>query len=160
MITATIEATAERTGEVLADLTTYPEWLPIVSAVTANDDGSWFVTLRARLGPFARSKRLRMVRADADTANSTNSETNVSETNIGETNIGETNTVRFVRAETDGRDHAAWVLAANVEPVDGTTCHATVELHYGGTLWSAPLEGALASAEDEAIDRLSEYLRG
>lgn len=144
MIEATIDAPAERTRRALADLTTYPEWLPIVSAVSANDDDSWTVTLRARLGPLARSKRLRMIRENQPAQTSTDAESGI----------------RFVRAETDGRDHAAWVLAADVDPIDDTSCTATVRLHYSGTLWSAPLEAALASAEGAATQRLSEYLSG
>lgn len=136
MIEATVEASADTTRTALADLTTYPEWLSLVSAVTANDDDSWFVTLKARLGPLARSKRLRMVRD------------------------GTGDEIRFVREETDGRDHAAWNLSAAVDPVDDERCRATVRLHYGGTLWSTPLESALTAAENKATKRLSEYLRG
>ena len=50
------------------DLAHYPEWLDIVPRATPveardGDPGpAWSVDLRGRLGPFARSKRLRMVR--------------------------------------------------------------------------------------------------
>ncbi|HEX7443496.1 MAG TPA: hypothetical protein VF320_06400, partial [Acidimicrobiales bacterium] len=51
------------------DLGTYPAWLEIVERAEAtathpDDDGdaAWLVDLRGRLGPLARSKRLRMVR--------------------------------------------------------------------------------------------------
>ena len=50
------------------DLGGYPDWLEIVVAAVpveaaAGDEGpAWSVELRGRVGPLARSKRLRMVR--------------------------------------------------------------------------------------------------
>ena len=119
----------------LADLSTYPAWLTLVTAVEPDGDEAWLVTLRARLGPFARSKRLRMVR----TALSDDS-------------------VRFERQETDDRDHADWLLTAGLEQIDDTTSDVTVHLHYSGALWSAPLEMVLSSFEGSAADQLSTYL--
>ncbi len=123
----------------LADLTTYSSWLSLVAAVEpdgkANGHAAWLVTLRARLGPLARSKRLRMVR-----------------TELNETSV------RFERAETDRRDHAAWVLTAVLEPLVQGGSEVKVHLHYGGALWSAPLEIVLASFEGSAGERLSAYL--
>lgn len=84
----------------------------------------------------------------------------VRESGAADHSASDSTAIRFVRAETDEREHAAWVLAAEVEPLTSSTCMATVKLHYGGTLWSAPLEKALASAEGDATKRLSEYLRG
>ena len=58
----------------LADLATYTHWLTLVSAaepVDPDEDGglgntgnppTWNVTIKAQLGPLARSKRLRMTR--------------------------------------------------------------------------------------------------
>ena len=124
----------------LADLGTYPSWLSLVTAAepdSGTDDDAWHVTLRARLGPLARSKRLRMVR-----------------THLTETSV------RFDRAETDGRDHAEWILRAGLEPTAPGTCDVLVHLHYGGALWSTPLEVVLATFEGSAADRLSTYLAG
>jgi len=134
-ITATVEASPAVTMAALADLNTYPEWLTLVSGATADGDNAWLVTLKARLGPLARSKRLRMIRTELTS-----------------------DSVRFERQETDGRDHAEWVLTANLEPVDPTTSEVKVHLHYGGALWSAPLEIVLASFEGSAADRLGAYL--
>lgn len=120
----------------LADLSTYPEWLSLVNAAEPDADDTWLVTLRARLGPLARSKRLRMVRTEVDDTH-----------------------VRFERQEVDGRDHAAWVLTASLEETDSTTCDVKVHLHYGGALWTAPLEIVLKSFEGSAADRLSAYLQ-
>ena len=134
----------------LADLGTYPEWLSLVHAAEPVDDAVWNVTLQARLGPLARSKRLRMRR-----------------THLDETRV------RFERAETDERNHADWTLEASVQPsnpqsnnalstnAQSTNAQSTnviVALHYGGALWSAPLEIALASFEGSAAERLSTFL--
>ena len=44
------------------DLDHYPQWMGLVHGVTRESESTWSVELRARVGPFARSKRLRMVR--------------------------------------------------------------------------------------------------
>ena len=75
--------------DALADLGTYPAWLGLVTAAEPDGDNTWVVTLRARLGPLARSKRLRMVRTERSA-----------------------DSVRFERREVDGRDHSEWVLSA------------------------------------------------
>ncbi len=134
-ISAVVEATPSVTMAALADLGTYPAWLTLVSGALPDGTDAWLVTLKARLGPLARSKRLRMVRTELTT-----------------------NSVRFERQETDGRDHAEWVLTAGLTPLDTATSSAQVHLHYGGALWSAPLEIVLASFEGSAADRLSAYL--
>lgn len=129
-ITATIDADPDRIIETLADLTTYPNWLDLVAAVEPDGDQAWLVTLRARLGPLARSKRLRMVRAHLDDTS-----------------------VRFERVEVDMRDHAEWTLSADV--TEGTV---QVHLHYSGDLWTAPVERALVGYERRAAAALTEYL--
>lgn len=135
-ISATVDAAPDTTMTALADLGTYPEWLSLVHSAEVVDETTWNVTLRARLGPLARSKRLRMQRTHLDATR-----------------------VRFERAETDGRDHADWTLEATVSSGDAPT-DVVVALHYGGALWSAPLEIALASFEGSAADRLSTFLAG
>lgn len=132
-----MSASPERTIAALADLGTYPAWLSIVSAAEpiADETATWDVTLRARLGPLARSKRLRMTRTMLDDEQ-----------------------VRFERNEVDGRDHAEWVLTARVDPADRGGSDVTVDLHYGGSLWSTPLEMALASVEGSAADGLDAHL--
>jgi len=134
-ISASVDASPEAIVRTLGDLATYPAWLDLVTAAQPDGDEAWLVTLRARLGPLARSKRLRMVRTHIDESS-----------------------VRFERAETDGRDHAPWVLTASMKP--GSNGHTDVEvhLHYGGALWSAPLEIVLSTFEGSAADRLAAYL--
>ena len=111
------------------DLGRYPRWLDIVprAAEAEARDGdpgpAWSVDLRGRLGPFARSKRLRMVRTVHDPPGR----------------------VRFERLEHDGRQHAGWVLSAEVAPVDGGS-RLSMHLHYGGGL-GGPLVERLLSEE-------------
>ena len=121
-------ASADDVFEQLATLDRYPAWMRLVHRVEAlpPDDGrpAWRVELRARVGPFARSKQLRMVRTVHEPPHR----------------------VRFERAQDDDRDHAAWILAATVEEVDGGA-RVVTELTYSGKLWgSSVLERVL---EDE-----------
>lgn len=118
------------------DLGRYPQWLDIVpraSAVEAHaeDPGpAWSVDLRGRLGPFARSKRLRMART-----------------------VHEPGRVRFERVEHDGRQHAAWVLAAEVT-AHGDESRLSMHLHYGGSLGGPLVERLLADEITRSKPRL------
>lgn len=107
--------------ELVADLASYPDWLGLVVSAVPDADGdadgpAWIVELRGRIGPFARSKRLRMVRTIDDRPNH----------------------VRFERVETDGRRHADWRLEALVEPV-GTGADLTMKLRYDGNRFAPVL---------------------
>ena len=113
------------------DLTRYPEWLDIVPKVVPAGDGSWQVDLRGRIGPFARSKRLRMVRSRHEPPT----------------------TVRFERAESDGRQHSPWILDATVEP-RGDGSRLTMHLHYGGGLFGPVLEKVLGDEIERSRPRL------
>lgn len=114
------------------DLTRYPAWLDIVPRAVATDDGhAWLVDLRGRLGPLARSKRLRMVRTACDAPSS----------------------VRFEREELDGRSHSPWVLDATVEP-HGDGSRLTMRLHYGGGLFGPVLERLLKDEIERSRTRL------
>ncbi|HEY9558253.1 MAG TPA: SRPBCC family protein [Acidimicrobiales bacterium] len=119
------------------DLERYPSWLDIVPRAVpvdphADDVGpAWAVDLRGRFGPFARSKRLRMVRTVHD----------------------EPGSARFERAEHDGREHSAWVLDAAIEPLaDGS--RLTMRLHYGGRLWMPALDRLLGDEIERSRPRL------
>lgn len=141
-ITATVEADPSVTIAALADLSVYSHWLTLVSAAEPIDDAeppTWNVTIKAQLGPLARSKRLRMARTELEEAR-----------------------VKFERAEVDGRNHAEWILEAFVVPsatIDGGS-DVLVHLYYGGALWSMPLELVLATFEGTAGARLDTYLTG
>ncbi|MGI9595664.1 MAG: SRPBCC family protein, partial [Acidimicrobiales bacterium] len=151
---AVTEASPDDLFDVVGDLTTYPHWLDVVSEAepTDEDDEAWLVTLRARVGPFSRSKRLRMVRAVHARAPS-----------------AEVSTVRFERRETDGRRHSDWVLGAEVGPAaqvgpaaggDGPMIsEVRLELIYDGSMWSGMLDGVLGAAADRATAKLQAYVK-
>ncbi|HEX4984164.1 MAG TPA: SRPBCC family protein [Ilumatobacteraceae bacterium] len=106
--------------EHVGDLDRYPSWMRLVHAAERVDDpqgrSAWTVELRARIGPLARSKRLRMVRSDAIPGQ----------------------LVVFERAELDGRVHARWALRAELEPSPGGS-ELTMRLSYSGSLWTGGL---------------------
>lgn len=138
-VTATLDAPCppEELFPWVDDLARYPEWLDIVpravpAAAQAPDVGpAWSVDLRGRLGPFARAKRLRMVR----------------------TSHVAPSHARFERAEHDGRQHSSWVLDARVEAT-GEGCRLTMHLHYGGRLWVPALDRLLADEINRSRPRL------
>lgn len=113
------------------DLGRYPEWLEIVTRADALDDGAWAIDLRGRLGPLARSKRLRMVRSRHRSPSA----------------------VTFERAELDGRSHSPWVLEADVTPhPEGSELR--MRLHYGGGLFGPVLERVLRDEIERSRQRL------
>ncbi len=125
------------------NLALYPSWLEIVKRAVAmqgadGDAGpAWAVDLRARLGPLARSKRLRMVRTKCDAPS----------------------VVRFERVELDGRSHSPWVLEAGVEETsDGS--RLTMHLHYGGSRFGSPLERLLRDEIARSRPRLLALIAG
>lgn len=139
-MTATLDAPCPPEGlaPFVDDLARYPAWMPLVHRATPagpladSGEPAWDVELRARLGPLARSKRLRMVRvlADAPTA------------------------YRFERDEADGRRHSSWVLSVRVDGVGAGHSRLTMRLHYGGGLWGGMLERVLADGVEEARHNL------
>jgi len=140
-IRADLDASAEDVFATLADLSTYPGWLEIVidarpaPPASADPGPAWFVTLRAQVGPFSRSKRLRMVR----------------------NNQKPHSAIRFVRSEVDGRRHSNWTL--DVTTAGDHPCALCVELRYEGRLWTAPLEAILGSEATGAVPRLEGLVR-
>ncbi|HEY0519212.1 MAG TPA: SRPBCC family protein [Ilumatobacteraceae bacterium] len=136
-VTASLEAPcpASRLFELVDDLSTYPEWNGLVHSAERElgNDGVWDVELRARLGPLARSKRLRMVRTQRDV---------------------ETCSVTFERDQADGKNHSPWVLRATIVERDGVST-LTMDLHYGGSLWTGgALERVLAEQITSGRERL------
>ena len=119
------------------DLSRYPQWLSIVTRAEPDGDGAWIVDLRGRVGPLARSKRLRMTR----------------------TTLEPDHLVVFERDEHDGRHHSPWVLRAVVEPVEAGS-HLEMSLHYGGGLWASMLERMLRDEIDQSRARLLELVSG
>lgn len=127
----------------VADLGRYPDWLDIVPRAVAaaahpDDVGpAWSVDLRGRLGPFARAKRLRMVRTVND----------------------EPGQARFERVEHDGREHSPWVLDAEVAATAAGS-RLTMRLHYGGRLWMPALDRLLSDEIERSRPRLLARLEG
>lgn len=144
------EVEPDRLFTVLADLGTYPAWLDIVGAAEPagadpEDPGpAWSVDLRGQLGPFRRSKRLRMVRSV----------------------VRAPEEVVFTRRELDGRTHSDWTLRATLaHQVDGSGASSepvrlTMELHYGGSLWVPLLDRLLADEVERSRPRLLAVVGG
>jgi len=135
----------------VAELDRYPQWMALVhsaSRVAGTTHPTWDVELRAKVGPFARSKRLRMVR-----------------TRFVE---GDTTHIVFERNETDGRQHAAWRLSITVQSdvVASDTpaasqkvgTHLAMHLHYDGRFFVSVVETILQQNIDAGRTRLSELL--
>ena len=145
-VTATLDApcTPEVLYELVCDLGIYPKWLDIVpravpaEAAPGGTEPAWTVDLRGRLGPFARSKRLRMVRTRHDPPHM----------------------VVFERAERDGRSHASWRLAAEVTPTERGASRLTMRLHYGGGLWGPIVERLLSDEIERSKPRLLALVEG
>jgi len=117
------------------DLGAYPRWLDIVTRADPEGPGdadAWTVDLRARLGPFARAKRLRMVRTEHDAPTA----------------------VAFERVEHDNRSHSSWVLRAEVAPGAGSGSRLTMRLHYGGGLGGPVLERLLRDTINRSRPKL------
>jgi hypothetical protein len=144
-VTADLDApvTPAALFQVVEELDRYPAWLDIVpraerADAAAGDAGpAWTVDLRGRVGPIARSKRLRMVR----TVHRPDS------------------LVRFERAELDGRQHSPWVLTAEVSPgresvAPGPGSRLVVRMHYGGGLFGPVLERILGEEIERSKPRL------
>ncbi len=133
---ATLVAAADAAFAMVDDLGRYPEWMDLVhevGEVPSDGQRTWEVELQARVGPFARSKRLRMVRTVHEPARR----------------------VVFERREIDGRSHSPWVLDSTLEPLDDDRVRLTMVLVYGGNLWTgAVLERVL----DDHVERGAEAL--
>ena len=138
-VRASLEANCEssRLFGLVNDLASYPQWMDLVHRAEPLGNDAWNVELRAKVGPFARSKRLRMVRT-------------LSELN---------SRVRFERVEEDGRSHAEWVLTATINSI-GSACTLTMHLHYGGSLFTGGvLERVLADKIENGRTRLAELVK-
>jgi hypothetical protein len=144
-VTAELEAPC-RPEELFAwveDLGRYPDWLEIVpraEPVEAHPDDvgpAWSVDLLGRLGPLARSKRLRMVRTAHEPYR----------------------LARFERADHDGRQHSSWVLEAVVsEAPSGGGSVLAMRLHYGGALGGPIVEKLLSDEIGKSGPRLLELV--
>ncbi len=134
-----VPASAERVFGLVGDLDEYPAWMPLIGGVQRLDDApTWTVLLQAQVGPFTRSKRLRMARTVHEPPRR----------------------AVFERQEVDGREHAMWRLTSTVVP-DGTGhCVLQMGLLYSGRLWGGPvlervLDGQIADASERLVQLVS-----
>jgi hypothetical protein len=128
----------ERAFALVDDLSVYPSWMDLVHDVVevepAGGRRTWDVELQAQVGPFARSKRLRMVRVVHDPGHR----------------------VVFERAEVDGKRHSPWILSAALDPEPsddpgaGAATRLTMTLTYGGNLWTGAV---LQRVLDDHVER-------
>lgn len=140
---------------VVRNLETFPLWLDVVHRVEKSgsnnpddsnhddsdhddSDNAWDVELRAKIGPFARSKRLRMVRSLDERPKR----------------------VVFERQELDGKKHAPWVLTCEIAERD-KGCSLYVQLRYGGSLFDGGVvERVLADQIESGKVKLTQFLAG
>ena len=139
----------ERAFALVDDLSAYPAWMDLVHDVqevqeqvsATGGQRAWEVELQAQVGPFARSKRLRMVRTVHEPDRR----------------------VVFERAEIDGRRHSTWILAAVLEPdahaesLGEASTKLTMTLTYGGNLWTGAV---LQRVLDDHVERGARALCG
>lgn len=128
----------------LADLGSYPHWLTIVGAATPAaphpDDGgrpAWHIELVGRVGPFTRTKRVRMLRTELDAV---------------------AGSVRFERVEHDGREHNEWILTGEAGGEPGGRTAVRVHLHYGGGRTLPGADRLLRQETRRAGERLAAHL--
>ena len=124
------------------DLSRYPSWLGIVERAEplfplADGEAAWMVDLRGKVGPLARSKRLRMVRTDR--------------------------TSRREPCSSAGRPTGATTPPGcwrPRSPRSTAAARSAMRLHYGGALWGPVLERLLGDEVDRSRDRLLALVSG
>jgi uncharacterized protein YndB with AHSA1/START domain len=136
--TVDLAAPPEQVFGWIDDLERYPAWLGILTRVEPSGELAWLVDLRGKVGPFARSKRLRMRRTVHEQGRR----------------------ARFERRENDGREHSPWVLEVGLEPTGTEGTRLTMLLSYGGSLWGPVLEHVLRDEVVRAKRRLQELMAG
>ncbi|MEY3616327.1 MAG: hypothetical protein RLZZ518_1330 [Actinomycetota bacterium] len=130
-------------------LDNYPQWMSLVhSAVRVADatTPTWLVELRAKVGPFARSKRLRMERTTYDIVG------------VAAASTGGVGRIVFERRENDGRQHAAWRLEVIVTAAGDGATNLVMHLHYDGKLFVSVVEAILQQNIDAGRSKLGELL--
>jgi hypothetical protein len=145
----TTPAAPSRVLALVDDLSVYPQWMPLVhraeqcSKPVVGVADAWNVELRAKVGPFARSKKLRMVRAVYERAER-----------------GGVARIVFERREVDERQHAMWRLTVTVAAADSAASGAelVMHLHYDGRLFVSVVEAILRQNIDAGRERLAELL--
>ena len=142
VIEVDLDSSSDKIFNVLNNLEAYENLLGFVDCVEAleSEEGvpCWLVTLRAKIGPFARLKKLRMARTEEKRPE----------------------VVRFSRRETDGKNHSDWELCILLKEQGGDRCLVIIEVSYSGRFWSAPLQSVFNSHVDTAKDLLQQTFSG
>lgn len=135
--TVELNASVDAVRPYVSDLARYPQWMPLVHSAEPSGDDAWDVELRAKVGVFARSKRLRMKRT-----------------------VHSDSLFVFEREEIDGRRHSPWLMRVSLAP-SGDGSVVTIDLSYGGNLWTAGvLDRVLASQVDAGKKGLANVVHG
>ena len=135
VIEVDLDGSPEQIFATLADLANYQNWLGFIDTVdTDGGDTSWIVTLRAQVGPFARLKKLRMMRVEELVPE----------------------LIRFSRREIDSKDHSDWDLYVTINEKEGIGCSVQMVVSYSGRFWSVPLQAVFTSHVEAAKVRLQE----
>ena len=144
----TTPAAPSRVLALVDDLGVYPQWMPLVHRAepVVGVADAWNVELRAKVGPFARSKKLRMVRSAYERTDGAER--------------GDVARIVFERRETDERQHAMWRLTATVTAANSAAGGAelVMHLHYDGRLFVSVVEAILRQNIDAGRVRLAELL--
>ena len=125
-------------------LSMFPEWTNVLHRVEKerspqDSPHAWQVELRGKIGPFARSKRLRMVQVPASDAGH----------------------LRFERRELDGVDHGVWRLDVRVQRGSASArTHLSAIFEYEGRLWSGAIERLLRDEIESSKRRLTDLVAG
>lgn len=124
------------------DLTRFTSWTELLHDVSTQTPAqgelaAWSVELRGKLGPFARSKRLRMARVATESPEH----------------------LRFERREIDTGSHGQWNLDVRLA-AGGTRATTLVVMHleYEGRLWSGAVERLLHNDIETSKRRLAEVV--
>ena len=119
----------------VSDLSSYGEWVTLIESATPLSDDTWTLVLAADVGPFRRSKRLRMQRTSPPGSAS----------------------VTFERNEIDGRQHASWKMIVEVTE-SGAGSEVSVQLHYSGRMRLGPLERLVTDEIAASAQRLDDVI--
>ena len=135
VIEVDLNGSSEQIFSALSDLANYKNWLGFIDTVDIDTgDTCWIVTLRAQVGPFARLKKLRMVRVEELVPE----------------------LIRFSRREIDSKDHSDWDLYVTINEKEGVGCSVQMVVSYSGRFWSVPLQAVFTSHVETAKVRLQE----
>jgi carbon monoxide dehydrogenase subunit G len=140
---ARLAATPAAVFAVIADLTTWPRWLDVVTRVTPDGDteDAWRVRLGVKLGPVDLGRDVRLVASTSDAP------------------------ARLVveRSELDGRDdHSPIEIEVDVVPADGDP-HAsdvTLAAHVGKRLPFVDLQGEIERRGPAVLRALEGLVQG